>query len=192
MIYLELFWSFCQIGLFSIGGGYAAMPIIQKQIVDLHHWLSMSEFIDIITISQMTPGPIAINSATFVGMRIAGFGGAVIATAGCVTPSCIIVLTIAHFYFKHSKMWAFQGVLNGLRPAVVAMIASAGLSILLIALFNENSPSMLVMHLKDLDIVALALFTGSFVVLRKFKTDPIFVMLGSGAASLVLYQLAGQ
>ena len=78
MIYLELFWSFFQVGLFSIGGGYAAMPLIQAQVVDQHSWLSLSEFIDVITISQMTPGPIGINSATFVGIKIAGIGGALV------------------------------------------------------------------------------------------------------------------
>ena len=86
MIYLELFWSFFQVGLFSIGGGYAAMPLIQAQVVDQHGWLSLSEFIDVITISQMTPGPIGINSATFVGIKIAGIGGALVATLGCVLP----------------------------------------------------------------------------------------------------------
>lgn len=191
MILLKLFWSFFQIGLFSIGGGYAAMPLIQKQIVELNHWLTPTEFIDIIAISQMTPGPIAINSATFVGMRIAGFGGAIIATLGCVVPSCIIVLTIAHFYFKNRNLWALQGVLNGLRPAVVALIASAGLSILLIALLNGQATSWLSIQMKDLDVIALILFIGSFIVLRKFKTDPIYVMIGSGIIGLGLYQVAG-
>ena len=73
MIYLELFWSFVQVGLFCVGGGYASMPLIQAQVIDVHGWLSMSEFIDIFTISQMTPGPIGINAATFVGMKVAGF-----------------------------------------------------------------------------------------------------------------------
>ena len=86
MLYLQLFWSFFQIGLFSIGGGYAAMPLIQNQVVDLHHWLTLSEFTDLITISQMTPGPIAINSATFVGIRIGGVGGALVSTLGCILP----------------------------------------------------------------------------------------------------------
>ena len=86
MVYLELLWSFFQIGLFSFGGGYAALPLIQTQVVDLHGWLNMTEFVDIITISQMTPGPIAINASTFVGMRIAGVGGAAVATLGCVLP----------------------------------------------------------------------------------------------------------
>ena len=87
MIYLQLFFSFLQIGAFSFGGGYAAMPLIQNQIVDLHHWLSFSEFTDLITISQMTPGPIAINSATFVGIKVAGIPGAICATIGCILPS---------------------------------------------------------------------------------------------------------
>lgn len=90
MIYLQLFWSFLQIGLFSFGGGYAAMPLIQGQVVTSHGWLTMSEFTDLITISQMTPGPIAVNSATFVGLKIAGIPGAVVATVGCILPSCII------------------------------------------------------------------------------------------------------
>ena len=87
MIYLQLFLSFLQIGLFSFGGGYAAMPLIQAQIVDAHGWLTMSEFTDLITISQMTPGPIAVNSATFVGINIAGIPGAIVATIGCILPS---------------------------------------------------------------------------------------------------------
>ena len=91
MIYLELFWSFFQIGLFSIGGGYAAMPLIQNQVVDIHSWLTMTQFADIMTIAEMTPGPIAINSATFVGIQVAGLPGALIATIGCVFPSCVIV-----------------------------------------------------------------------------------------------------
>ena len=94
MIYLELFWSFFQVGLFSIGGGYAAMPLIQAQVVDQHGWLSLSEFIDVITISQMTPGPIGINSATFVGIKIAGIGGALVATLGCILPWHIFILNI--------------------------------------------------------------------------------------------------
>lgn len=188
MIYLKLFWSFFQIGLFSIGGGYAAMPIIQKQVVDLNHWLSMKEFVDIVTISQMTPGPIAINAATFVGMRIAGILGAIIATIGCVTPSCIIVLTIAYFYYKYQDLWLIQGALKGLRPAVVSLIASAGLSILLMALFNGNAASWFSVNISQVDLVAGVLFIGGFILLRKFKTNPIYIMLGSGVVGLIFYQ----
>lgn len=139
MIYLQLFLSFLQIGLFSFGGGYAAMPLIQGQVVTAHGWLSMSEFTDLITISQMTPGPIAVNSATFVGIKIAGIPGALIATLGCILPSCIIVTVIAKLYLKYREMDMLQGVLNSLRPAVVAMIASAGISILITAFWGSSA-----------------------------------------------------
>ena len=139
MIYLHLFLSFLQIGLFSFGGGYAAMPLIQDQVVTLNHWLSMKEFTDLVTISQMTPGPIAINSATFVGIKIAGIPGAVAATFGCILPSCIIVTIIARLYLKYRNMAALQSVLSTLRPAVVALIASAGISILISAFWPEGS-----------------------------------------------------
>ena len=123
MEFLELFWSFFQVGLFSFGGGYAAMPLIQAQVVDKFGWLSMSEFTDVITISQMTPGPIAINSATFVGMRIAGIPGALVATLGCVVPSCCVAILLAKLYLKYRNLDLIHGALSGLRPAVVALIA---------------------------------------------------------------------
>lgn len=117
MIYLQLFLSFLQIGMFSFGGGYAAMPLIQGQVVTGHKWLTMAEFTDLITISQMTPGPIAVNSATFVGIKIAGVPGAFVATLGCILPSCIIVTLIAKLYLKYRNMAVLQGVLASLRPA---------------------------------------------------------------------------
>ena len=122
MIYLQLFLSFLQIGAFSFGGGYAAMPLIQNQVVQLHSWLSQSEFTDLITISQMTPGPIAINSATFVGTRIAGIPGALAATAGCVLPSCILVTLLAKIYLKYRNLSLLQGVLKSL-PASWSMLS---------------------------------------------------------------------
>ena len=139
MIYLQLFISFLQIGMFSFGGGYAAMPLIQGQVVTLHHWLSMEEFTDLITISQMTPGPIAVNSATFVGIKIAGIPGAAVATLGCILPSCVIVTLLAKLYLKYRNMGMLQGILGSLRPAVVAMIASAGISILITAFWGSRS-----------------------------------------------------
>lgn len=138
MIYLQLFLSFLQVGMFSFGGGYAALPLIQGQVVKAHSWLSMSEFTDLITISQMTPGPIAVNSATFVGEKIAGIPGALCATAGYILPSCIIVTVIAKIYLKWRNMELFQGVLGSLRPAVVALIASAGISILITAFWGND------------------------------------------------------
>ena len=118
-----------------MGGGYAAMPLIQNQVVGVHKWLDMKEFTDLITISGMTPGPIAVNSATFVGIRIAGWQGAVIATFGCILPSCLLVSLLAWVYYKYKGVSAMQSVLACLRPAVVALIAAAGISILRVVLF---------------------------------------------------------
>lgn len=186
MIYLQLFWSFFQIGLFSIGGGYAAMPLIQNQVVELHGWLSLTQFTDIITIAEMTPGPIAINSATFVGIHIGGIPGALVATLGCVLPSCVIVLVLARIYFKYRSLALLQGILQGLRPAVVAMISSAGLSMLLLALFGSNA---LPPVLSGFDPIAAALFAAALLVLRKFKQNPIAVMAGTGVAGMLIYSL---
>ena len=181
MIYLELLWSFFQIGLFSIGGGYAAMPIIQHQVVDLHGWLNLTEFADIISRSQLTPGP-----ATFVGMRIAGLAGAIVATIGCVLPSCIIVLILAHLYLKYKEMDLLKGILKGLRPAIIALIASAGVTIAVLAFWNTTMDAI---RLSDTDGIAIFLFAVSLFVLRKWKADPIYVMVGSGVAGLGLYSL---
>ena len=163
MIYLQLFWSFLQIGLFSFGGGYAAIPLIQGQIVERHGWLSMPEFTDLITISQMTPGPIAINSATL----------------GCILPSCIIVTLIAKLYLKYRTMALLQGVLGSLRPAVVALIASAGLSILVTAFWGDA-----VIALAATNWVMVLIFALSLFLLLKCKLDPILVMVLAGVCKL--------
>ena len=182
MICFQLFLSFLQIGLFSFGGGYAAMPLIQDQVVTIHGWLSMSEFTDLVTISQMTPGPIAINSATFVGIKIAGLPGAEVATLGCILPSCIIVTLIARLYFKYRNMEIMDGVLNSLRPAVVAMIAAAGIDILVPALWEEGSEIVLA----NTDWVMAAIFVVCVILLRKFRMNPVWVMLLAGVMNVAV------
>jgi len=184
MIYLELFWSFFQIGLFSFGGGYAALPLIQNQVVTLNNWLTMTEFADVITISQMTPGPIAINAATFVGIQLGGIPGAVVATLGCVLPSITISLILAHIYFKYRNMEFVQGILKGLRPAVVAMIASAGLSLTILAFWGGQEVSL---DFKEIDLVAVGIFAIGFFVLRKWRFNPVLIMIGAGVIGGCLY-----
>lgn len=187
MIYLQLLWSFIQIGLFSVGGGYAAVPLIEHQVVDLHPWLTMTQFADIMTIAEMTPGPIAINSATFVGIQVAGLPGAIIATIGCVLPSCAIVMTLAYIYNRYRGLNVVQGVLGGLRPAVIAMIASAGISLILLAFYGQRElPS----DLLSMDWIAVGIWIAAFVILRWKKPNPIHVMLSAGAAGIVLYGLS--
>lgn len=187
MIYLQLFLSFLQIGLFSFGGGYAAMPLIQEQVVTSHGWLSMSEFTDLITISQMTPGPIAVNSATFVGIKIAGFPGALVATLGCILPSCILVTLIAKLYLKYRKMDLLQGVLSSLRPAVVAMIASAGMSILITAFWGGEQAVSLAGTRWSL----VGIFLVCLVLLQKGKMNPIWVMVLAGVIKVAASWIGG-
>lgn len=181
MIYLQLFWSFLQIGLFSVGGGYAAMPLIQAQTVQLHGWLTMNEFTDLVTIAEMTPGPIAVNSATFVGIRIAGLPGALVATLGCIFPSLFIVSLLAFIYYRYKNLSILQSVLASLRPAVVALIASAGLSILLQVVFGGAE-----MAIANVNWVGLVLFAATFAALRGLKWNPILVMVLCGAGNLLV------
>lgn len=104
MIYWELLWSFLQIGLFSFGGGYGVLPVIRQQVVTQNHWLTLKEFTDVVTISQMTPGPIALNAATFVGAKLAGPLGAVAATIGCSLPTAALALLVGHYYYKYRRL----------------------------------------------------------------------------------------
>ena len=183
---LQLFLSFCKVGLFSIGGGYAAMPLIQSEVVTLHGWITMSEFADLISVSEMTPGPIAVNSATFVGMHIAGISGALIATAGCVLPSFIIVSILARLYVKYRNGNAVQTILESVRPVIVAVIASAAVSILELVLWHGESALW-----QNIDFVGLAITLVSFIVLRKWKPSPILIIFGSGVVFLAVQLLTG-
>jgi len=186
MILLELFLNFIKIGLFSFGGGYAAVPLIQNVIVDTKKWIEMSEFVDLITIAEMTPGPIALNSASFVGQRLAGFPGAIVATLGCIFPSLVIVLILAWLYFKYKNLKMVQGVLSAVRPAIVSMIASAGLSILVLALFDSDLKNI---ELSNLRYVELILFIVGLVLIRKFKLNAMYIIFGSGVVGTLIYLL---
>ena len=181
MIYWELFISFLQIGLVSFGGGYAAMAPIQAQVVDKHGWLTLAQFTDLITISQMTPGPIALNSATFVGLQVAGIPGAIVATLGNVFPSIMIVSVLAYIYFNYSKVRAIQATLDAVRPTVVALIAVAGVSIFMNAMWNGNPVSF-----DTLDLINAFIFIGAFMIIRKLKWDPTLVMLLTGGVGVFL------
>ncbi len=182
MILFQLFLSFVQIGLFSIGGGYAAIPLIQNQTVEVHRWLTQAQFMDLATIAEMTPGPIAINGATFVGLRVAGIPGAVVATFGCILPSLIIVSLLSWVYRKYRELPLLQSVLSSLRPAVVALIAAAGINMLLQIAFGGRE----VRSVDQVQWAGLLLFAAAFAVLRRLKWNPILVMAACGAAGLLL------
>lgn len=178
---LTLFWSFLQVGAFSVGGGYAAMPLIETQVCHLHDWLSANEFAHLVTIAEMTPGPIAINAATFVGTRIAGLPGAVIATLGCILPSCLILSALSFLYRKYRSLTLMQSALAALRPVVVSLIAGAGLSLLQSALWT-GVPTFC-----SVDWLQALLFLSAFLLLRWRRPSPILTMFGCGLLYLLFH-----
>ena len=167
-LYLQLFLSFFQIGLFSIGGGYVAMPLIQSQTVDIHGWLTQAQFADLITIAEMTPGPISINAATFIGIKIAGIPGALIATFGNVLPSFIIMLIFAKLYERFREQTIIRNVLTSVRPIVVAAILTAGLILLEFALESFKQPN----------IFAIIVFLMAYILInsKKVPMGPVAVL----------------
>ncbi|HHU03099.1 MAG TPA: chromate transporter [Christensenellaceae bacterium] len=184
MIYLQLFLSMAKIGAMSIGGGYVALPLIQEEIVNFRGWLTQASFSDLVTISEMTPGPIAINASTFVGLQVGEFLGAVIATLGCILPSSIIISILAHVYKKYRKLDTFSEIMCGLRPAVIGMIASAALSLVLFAIFNSGAPSL---NISDINIYGIIIFIIAVLLMRVFKLSPIKTMLISGVLGVIAY-----
>lgn len=184
MIILELILAFLQVGAFSVGGGYAAMPLIEAQAVTLHGWLSAAEFADLVTIAEMTPGPIALNAATFVGMRLAGLPGALAATLGCVLPSLVIVSLLAWAYARWRSGRMMQTVLGTLRPVVVALIASAAVSLIQVACVAEEG---------GIAVAGVVLTAAAFAALqlriRDKRVSPIAVMLACGAIGVLLHAL---
>ena len=188
VLLLKLFFAFIQVGMFSVGGGYAAIPLIQEQIVNIHGLMKMEEFSDLITVAEMTPGPISINSATFVGMRIAGIPGVLLCSIGCIIPSFCICLVLAHFYYKYRTVGGVQVVLGAMRPAVVALIGSAGASILMLGLFQTELQDVV---LSNIRYVELAIFIVALYILRKYKASAIAIILGSGVVGTAIYAVMG-
>ena len=187
---IKLFLVFFEVGLFTFGGGYAALPLIQEQVVDINKWLTAEEMLDLISISQLTPGPIAVNTATFTGTRVAGLAGSIAATAGLAAPSIIIVLILSWLYYRYRKLRAVDALLTGIRPAAIAMIALAALGILSAVVLPGAKDLMSVTPeiIKEADLIAAGVFAAALAVIIKFKLDPIIVMLASGAAGFLLYK----
>lgn len=182
MIYLQLFYTFFKIGLFGFGGGYAMLSMIQGEVVTRYRWVSSQEFTDIVAISQMTPGPIGINTATYVGFTSTGsIWGSVIATFAVVLPSFILMLTISKFFLKYQKHPVVESIFAGLRPAVVGLLASAAL--VLMNVENFGSPTDDTYSF----IISIIIFVVVFIGTRKYKANPILMIIACGIAGLLLY-----
>ena len=180
MILLSLFVAFLQIGAFSFGGGYAAMPFIQDQVIARHGWMTITTFSDLVALAEMTPGPIAVNAATFVGNQVAGIPGAIVATLGVILPSCLFVTGLAWIYKRYRNLRLMKGILPHLRAVIVAIILTAGLSILLPVISKAGMSSTGSSIRWD----ALLLFLAAFVLVRLKKGSPILIMLGCGMVEL--------
>ena len=193
---LELAWTFFVIGAFTIGGGYAMLSLIQNQVVVEHQWISESAFTDIVAVSQMTPGPIGINSATYVGYEVLhnftgshllGVCGSLTATLALMIPSFIIVLLIVRFYvkFRNSKLYA--GTMSWLRPCVVGLIGAAALVLIIKTTWTGMMPDVQVVSSNFPDWKSWCLLGGAFVAGYWGKVNPIYIILAGAVLGLILY-----
>ncbi len=183
-IYLQLFWVFFVIGLFTFGGGYAMLSLIQTQVVVTHSWLTESAFTDIVAISQMTPGPIGINSATYVGYEVLRQSGA---THLAGMPSFIIVLTIVRFYTRFKDNKIFEGVMSWLRPAVVGLIGAAALILMFKVDWNGARAGISIVRENFQDWTSWLLFAAAVIASLFFKVGPIPVIIAGGILGLLIY-----
>lgn len=180
---LKLFIEFFQIGLFTIGGGVASLPLIETLIVNKNGWISVSEFQHLVVISEMTPGPIAVNASTFVGNKMFGMTGGIVATLGVVLPSFIIVIALAKIYFKYRNLKIVNSILNGLRPTVVGLVGFATFGITLNAIFMISPYNILDININIIRIILLILYV---YILKKYKKSPIFIIVLSGVLGYIL------
>ena len=195
-LFLQLFQVFFIIGLFTFGGGYAMLSLIQTQVVVTHPWLTESAFTDIVAISQMTPGPIGLNCATYVGYEVvtqAGAGhlvgilGSLTATAAVVLPSFLIVLAIVRFYTKFKGNKLFEGVLSWLRPAVTGLIGAAALILMFNVDWDGLRPAMSIVRDNFSDWTSWVLFAAAVIASLFFKIGPIPIIIAGGLAGLLIY-----
>ena len=193
---LQLAWTFFVIGAFTIGGGYAMLSLIQNQVVVEHPWISESAFTDIVAISQMTPGPIGINSATYVGYEVLfnatgsqflGFCGSLTATLALILPSFLIMLLIVRFYLKFKSSKLYAGTMGWLKPCVVGLIGAAAIILILKTTWMGGTPNIQVVSENFPDWKSWALLAAAFIASYWGKVNPIYVILAGAALGLLLY-----
>ena len=176
MIYLQLFLTFLKIGAFTFGGGYAMLPLIQEEVLG-QGWMGMEDLVNFVAVSESTPGPLAVNLSTYIGAETAGFWGAVCATFGVVLPSFVIILIVARCFAAFQENGIVKGCMNGLRPAVVGMIAASLLSVAGTALTLEaDGPAL----------AAGAVLLLAALVASWKNIHPILIILGSAAVGVAL------
>ncbi len=184
MIYLNLYFIFFKIGLFSIGGGLATLPFLQDLAYN-YDWITSKELIDMIAISESTPGAIGINTATFVGYKAAGLFGGITTTLGIITPSIIIIILIAHYFKKFNEKPLVRGAFLGIRPAVAGLIASVGVKVLMLSILNLERYNFK-KHLLDLiNFKETILFIIVIYLIHKYKKHPIVYITGAAIVGVI-------
>ena len=187
MIYLKLLQTFLLIGLFSFGGGYASMELIRTRVVAKQHWMTDAEFTDIISIAEMTPGPLGINIASFVGTRTAGIWGTLIATIAYALPAMVIVMILANVYDRYRSLHGIQGVLKGLRPAVAAMVLAAALKLTGSAWWGGLEQ----ISIPNTNWISIPVSLAMLILLCKKKLGPVQAIFSSGVIGAILYAMLG-
>lgn len=184
MIYIKLFIEFIKIGLFAVGGGMATFPFLQE-LSDKYQWITSEQLLDMIAVSESTPGPIGINTATFTGYHVGGILGGITATAGIVTPSIIIIVIIAHYFMRFHKQPMVRAGFYGLRPAVVGLIGAAGFEVAKVALFNISQYMASYNVLELFNVKAILLFAVSLYLIYKYKKHPILYLIGAAIIGII-------
>ncbi|MBN2878643.1 MAG: chromate transporter [Clostridia bacterium] len=184
----RMMWAFFKIGLFTIGGGYAMIPLISEEMIS-NGWMTSSEVTDLIAIAKMTPGPFAVNTATFAGMKLYGFAGALLCTLGVILPSLLITLIVAKFFFDFQDGKIVKSLLSGIRPTVVALIAGAVVSVSAITLFHVERLELILRSFGNIEAFSIVILALSLVLLLWKKVHPILVIALAGISGIVFYSL---
>ena len=177
---LDIFLSFIKIGLFAFGGAYAVLPLIEEQMVTNTKWMTFTEFSDLVAIDELTPGPIIINSSTFIGMKLGGVPGAIVATLACIVPGCILALVLIRLYRKYKEIPVISETIRVLKCMSVALIFSVLIKMFLNTVFAQGEYA-----LSSVNYLSVVLIIVSFYVLRRYKTNPLLVMLVCGVITLL-------
>ncbi|MBR7175842.1 MAG: chromate transporter [Bacteroidales bacterium] len=179
MIYLQLFWVYLKIGLLGFGGGYAMLSMIQFEVVEKHAWMTMSEFADVVALSQMTPGPISINCATYVGYQVGGIFGSLLASFSIVLPSLILLYFVLRYLFKHKDNFIIKTTLRDLKPFIAGLIFAAAM-----LMMNKTTFSDFGIGENNISVIICAV---TFVAIFFFKVNPMIMIALSGVAGLVFF-----
>ena len=179
MIYFQLFWAYLKIGIFGFGGGYAMLSMIQFEIVDHYGWMTVEEFADMVALSQMTPGPVSINIATYIGYTVGGIWGSLIATAAIVLPSLLMLYLVLNFLFKHKDNYIVKTTLASMKPVIAGLIFVAALMMM-----NPVSFADAGLHGSNISVIICA---ATFACVFWTKINPILLIIASGLVGYFVY-----